>query len=99
MHPYSQNNFNIHLRLNQNNRIAVRSSHEPYIFARCEIYLEKKITPNSPLASQNAFNNRLEQFSALVKEGDTNKLVEYFLPYGLDRDLIRLNLKDLISEE
>ena len=51
------------------------------------------------MASQKAFNNRLEQFSALVKEGDTNKLVEYFLTYGLDRDLIRLNLKDLISEE
>ena len=51
------------------------------------------------MASQKAFNNRLEQFSALVKEGDTNKLVEYFLTYGLDQDLIRLNLKDLISEE
>ena len=51
------------------------------------------------MTSKNEQKNRLEQFSALVKEGDTNKLVKYFLTYGLDEDIIRLNLKDLIDEE
>ena len=51
------------------------------------------------MAGQEGQNNRLEQFSALVKEGDTNKLVQYFMASGLDRDLILLNLEAFIDEE
>lgn len=41
----------------------------------------------------------LDNFLKLLDEKDTEKLVEYFEQYGIDSQLARLNLDNLIAEE
>ena len=41
----------------------------------------------------------LENFKKLVKEGNTEKLTEYFKQYGIAPDIARLSLSSLIQEE
>ncbi len=43
--------------------------------------------------------DRYKRFLDLVKEGDREKIVDYFAGQGLDPDLVRLNLDVFIQEE
>ncbi len=43
--------------------------------------------------------NALENFKKLVSEGNIEKLVAHFKQYGIDPELIKLNLQVFIEEE
>lgn len=43
--------------------------------------------------------NAYLNFQKLVKENNTEKLIEYFSQYGIDPTIVQLSLKTLIEEE